>query len=309
LAHLSAEEHAELLAVLDSRQGGRDYPKGPDHPLWNRPRSRSLWPGQHARCGVCGGRMYRYGKNLRCQNAVPQGPRTCWNHVHVEMSIIHAKVLPWVLGVLEDQPAARAALIQAAWQEFDRVRRRNQKSGVDMDERIAELEAEGANLATAIARGGNLEALVKKAAEVDAVLREAREEKARLDRQAREAGEFVSLEEIASRLGEALARMARTSLDFADFLRRLVPVFTIHPVQGLDRPQVRPRARLTLRPDAWAAGGGPAQEVSVTLDLFDPPEYVKHLSSCVALKEARPKASYDVIARELGINTENAAEM
>jgi hypothetical protein len=254
LAHLTAEEHSELLAVMDARKGDRDYPRGRDNPLWNRPRSRSLWPGQHAVCGICGGRMYRYGRKLRCKNAVPKGARTCWNHVHVEMDIIHTKVLPWVLGILDKHPGVREAVVRSAWLESERVRQRNQRSGRDIDKQIAELEGEAENLANAIAQGAKLEAVVRKANALDAALREAREEKARLDQAAQDAGDFLSCEDIAARLDKALVRMAATSFDFADLLRRLLPVFTIQPVQALDCPQVRPRAKLTLRLDAWATG-------------------------------------------------------
>jgi DNA invertase Pin-like site-specific DNA recombinase len=121
LAHLSAEEHSELLAIMDSRGANRDSRKGPDSPLWNRPRSRSFWPGQHARCGICGGMMYRYGAHLRCCNSVSQRGRTCWNHVNVDLATTRAKVLPWVLSVLNEHPGVRATVIQCAWQEFNRV--------------------------------------------------------------------------------------------------------------------------------------------------------------------------------------------
>jgi site-specific DNA recombinase len=56
LAHLTPEEHAELLAAMDARkQPSDERPRGKDHPRWNVPRSRTKWPGQHAVCGCCGG--------------------------------------------------------------------------------------------------------------------------------------------------------------------------------------------------------------------------------------------------------------
>jgi len=61
LAHISKTEHAEVLAVMVAResQSKAGQRKGKDSPLWRRPRSRSIWPGQHAICKVCGGLMYR----------------------------------------------------------------------------------------------------------------------------------------------------------------------------------------------------------------------------------------------------------
>jgi len=38
---MTAEEHEEVLAVMNARRGDREFPTGPDNPQWKRP---FLWP-------------------------------------------------------------------------------------------------------------------------------------------------------------------------------------------------------------------------------------------------------------------------
>src|SRR5262249_19768893 len=151
LAHMSIEEQKALwnvIGVEDDEPDGGDNKS--DNPLRGRPRSRTYWPGQHVRCGICGGLMYRYGAKLRCQNNVPKGPKTCWNRVHVDISVVQKNVLGWVLSMLDQWPGVRAAIIEFARDEFARVRQRNHRLSDEVAIRIESLEAAAKNLAKAI---------------------------------------------------------------------------------------------------------------------------------------------------------------
>lgn len=302
LAHMTLEEQSEMIAVLDARRNGRDFPAGPDHPSWHRPRSESLWPGQHARCANCGGRFYRYGKFLKCQNALSKGPRTCWNHVQVDIETARRKVLPWVVGELGRFPEFRSAMVQAAWNEYRKVRRRQRSSGDCILQCIKQLEVQASRLAAAIRKGGEMEALVGELQTVDKNLQDARAEKANLETQSQDTSGFDTPDAIADRLDEAIFHLAETSFEFADLFRRLLPVFVIQPVQALDCAQVRPRAKLTMHFDEWSDQGNVPPPISVALDLFQYPVHVEHLAACVSAKKATPDASLDTIADKLGIN-------
>jgi hypothetical protein len=301
LAHISPEEQAELWAFMDARKAGHNQPSGRDSPLWNKSRSRSLWPNQHATC-ICGAPMHGCGKFLKCKNALPGGPRTCWNHVHVYYPFIRSKVLDWVCDVVEAHPGFRDVLVQSAWQELERTRRRRDTSGDRLDKQIAELEKQAAALAKGIRMGGELKALHAELAKVEKELNDTREQKSRVSEQNQLVGGFTSLEQVAARLDEALERLAEISLDFADLMRRLIPEFVIQPVQALDCPLIRPRGKLTMRLDSWAKGMAPPPPVSVSLDLFEPPVHIRYMAACVAAKKANPVATLREIASQLGIN-------
>jgi hypothetical protein len=222
----------------------------------------------------------------------------------VDVARVRAKVLPWIVSILDRVPGFRTALIQFAELEFERMRRRKLTSGDFHAKRIAELELQAANLAKAIAKGGNLEALVIQSTAVDAELNNTRMEAERLLQQARETNEFVSSSDIGDHLEDVLLRMAETSFDFADLMRRLIPQFVIQPVQALDCGQVRPRGKLVLRTDAWSDGKESEcrQEFSIDIDLFEYPLHVRRLPEYVQLLAATPKMSLQAIANTFAIN-------
>ena len=124
LAHFTPEEHHELLAVMDERKenGAKDQRSGRDSPLFDVPRARSLWPGQHARCAACGGLMYRYGKLLKCQSVLGKGPKDCWNHVLARIDEVHKRVLPIMLQFLDQCGSVKELIAEIAWSECKRLR-------------------------------------------------------------------------------------------------------------------------------------------------------------------------------------------
>jgi site-specific DNA recombinase len=85
LAFLTREEHERVFAVMDARARGWKGYIGGQNPSIGRPRSRSPWPGQFARCSACGGPMYRMGNSsgaeTRSSRVTPAGTRSrCPSH-------------------------------------------------------------------------------------------------------------------------------------------------------------------------------------------------------------------------------------
>jgi DNA invertase Pin-like site-specific DNA recombinase len=310
LAHLSESEHAELLRTMKGRAARHPRAAGPEHPLYNRPRSRAIWPGQHPRCAICGAPMYRFCKDeLKCRNAFMPGAVPCWNHVQVNCQIVRDKVLAMVMGHCEQVPGFRRALVDAAWAELEAQRRRRSLTDRNVDDEVAELEKRAANLAQAIAKGGRLEALVQQLTEVDRNLKDARRRRSDPTHDQRLGTSQGTRAEVDRHLKAALAQVARSSYTFADLMRRILPEFSIVPVQAVDGGQVRPRARYILRlsgsdSEAIAAGQlvSPLGDVSGTLDLFEPPAYIRAMPACVAAKQVDPAASLNEIAAKTGYN-------
>lgn len=305
LAHLSEAEHDELLRAMDRRAAARVRATGPEHPLYNRPRSQTIWPGQHPRCAICRAPMYRVDRDqLKCRNAFSPGAVPCWNHVQVDCRLVRERLIAFVMGHCDRVPEFRRALIEAAWAELEATRRRQSLATRGLDDEIAELERRAANLADAISRGGQLEALVNQLAEVDRTLRDARR------RRAESPGPPLSSRaDVEHQLETALRQLTQTSFTFGDLMRRILPEFAIVPVQTGDDGQVRPRARFVLRLAALAgpspAAGDPAGQpgdVSGTIDLFDPPAYIRAIPACRDARRADPAASLNQIAAKTGYN-------
>jgi site-specific DNA recombinase len=322
LAHMTPAEQAELVAFMDMRAGPNRDAVGPEHPLYNKPRDRAFWPAQHPRCGASGETMYRYeAEDLKCRGTFVAkksdgtgpgpGPR-CWNHLQVDCREIRARVLAWVLAHCDGVPDFREALVDAAWSELEAEAKRAGRSGRSDEEEIVELVRRSRLLAKAIARGGELEALLEELGEINGQLEAARARVAA--RQAVASGPRLgSRGEVAEGLEAALSLLAATSYDFAALMRRVIPVFTIVPVQALDSGLVRARGKLVLRLAALLEDGkGPAAEgdvtapregdVALTIDLFEPPSHIRAIGTCREARRLNPRLSLDKITKETGIH-------
>ena len=311
LAHLSEQEHAELLRVMDARAQQHRRSQGADHPLFAKPRSRSIWPAQHPRCAICGGSMYRYNNDaLKCSGVLRvSGESPCWNHVQVDCQEVRERVLPWVITQFERVAGFRDVLIDSAWQELQKSHHRGARDQQSLGEEIAELERRSANLAIAIGKGGQLEALVQQLAEVDRNLKDARRRLAEQNHASVHVVPTGSRADVERHLPAVLQQLAKNSYEFADLMRRIIPEFWIVPVQALDTGLVRPQARLIVSPAALLDGPCPAGssgarpgEIVGVLDLFEPPVHIRAIPACVAAKTADPKATLDKIAARTGYN-------
>ena len=217
-------------------------------------------------------------------------------------------MLAVVIGHCDRVPEFRRALLDAAWAELEASQRRQSRTARTRDDEIAELEKRAANLAQAIGRGGPLESLVTQLTEVDRDLKDARRRRSEPAADESAGPTLTSRADLDRHLEAALRLLAGTSFDFGDLMRRILPVFHILPVQSLINGQVRPRARFVLRlsglQDRPAPTSDPAArdgDVTGTIDLFDPPLYIRAIAACVAAKQADPTMGVKRIAARTGI--------
>lgn len=305
LAHMTEAEQQEILDFLALRRGPHRAAQkcGPASPLWNQARSRSLWPGQSARCSACKtGWMYRFGEHLKCQNAVSGGSKSCWNHVLVNIMEVHAKVIPVVIRFLERNPRMRSLVSTVAWEQYQQDLRLSQRSTGGLDCQITDLEKKRDSLATAIAEGGELSSLLKLLKDVESRLTKLYAEREKHSQVRQQFGTYSSAQEIEQRFDEVVPKMAAKSREFAEWLRKLIPRFTIWPVQALDSGLVRPRAEITMSTAPWVSSHEEAIEETVAIDLFTPPLHIQCLAKVAAAKEKTPDASLRQLEVQTGIN-------
>jgi DNA invertase Pin-like site-specific DNA recombinase len=309
LAHLSVEEHRALRQEIARRRALRIA--GTPRPPKRRgiPRSRTFWPGQAAVCGACGGPMYFSGRHLRCRKSLPRYGGSCWNHVQVPVDLARERVCRWLADFLSGKPNLRQALVDLVWAELDRPHRRARRTRPDLGREIASLERQAANLTTAIAEGGQLTALLERLRAVQIALEKARAARAAEGEAAENTEPSISKLQVEQSLADMLHQLLGSSFEIAGILRRVFPQFVVRPVQALDSGQIRPRGRLTFRPNAILELAGRKNndqsvdaEHCVMLDLFHPPVHIMHLGGCLAAKQDHPKLSLKGIAALLGIN-------
>lgn len=307
LAHLSVEEHARLIAAMNERAAGRtNHARGPDSPLFRRPRSRTVFPRQHATCGICGSLVYPVeGIALKCSQACR---RQCWNRVAPREPVIRRRVLEAVMDLAVKQAGFRVALLNEIHTQVALLQSKSGQEIKALAKRIAETEKRMANITNAIEMAsGPIDVLTAKLE----TLHKDRDELHKQVAQARaarheEIGDIAD-GEIEGCLPEILQHLAAHSYGFADLMRRLIPVFEVHPVQALDTHQVRARARLRvcwtalLDESAGAESGdsGGGGETWLTVDLFD---MSQHIADALKLiEQSRPDGSLSKVASALGM--------
>lgn len=308
LAHLTPEEFEELQVAVRLRAARQKQKRGSQHPRYDVPRSKAIFPGQHMQCGICGAMFYAGDKGqYRCRRSFKRNTDRCWSHVQVDGEMARRQVLDWIVRQLESFACARDRLIDAAWHEIDNLRSRHSRSSNIWSGRVEMLKKTQARLAKAIRLTDDDGALVVELKDVNAELASARRKEYASLEAANGAQTFVSREDVERRLPQALLHAVGTSFLFADFLREILVRFEIVPLQAINCGLVRPRALVTLL--VWVPGPNgesTEQRIEGTIDLFEPPDYIRHLSRCVearkrkATGERRP--TYQALAQTLGLH-------
>jgi Recombinase len=113
LAHFTSEEHAVLLAIMGGRAAHLHRCKGPNSPLYRRPRSRTVFPRQHSTCAICGALMYPVeGERLMCSSAL--GREGCWNRVRPSEAFMRENILAAVIETARSEPRFTQFLVNQA---------------------------------------------------------------------------------------------------------------------------------------------------------------------------------------------------
>jgi hypothetical protein len=304
LAHLTVAEQSVLWGAMDQRAEVWRVPDGSSAKRLRVPRTKALWPGQSATCNICGGRMYDLGTFLKCQNALPGATKPCWNHVQVPIELTRRKLVTWMTAEADKVPGGRDALVSLAWNELERSHRGSHSESRRLDYRITELRSGAGHLAKAIAKGGELDVLVQELKAIETQIAELEVRKSELVGEEVQVESRLTREQVDLQLNDHLLALLGTSYELGDALRRAITEFAIFPVQALDTPAVRPRARLTLdleRLGETVPRGKQAVVASTVLDLFEPPEHIRWIDFCMTLKDENPKLSLKHIAARLGI--------
>jgi len=292
LAHMTKEEQEELWAAMD-----KHAPKRGPHPRTGTARKMTFWPGQHLKCGICGAELYWYSRGaLKCQNAYPGRPQTCWNHGQVDAELVRTKVLGQLLQVVRDNPELLEFLVDAVWKEFQRKLSRNTRRRSDVQAQIVKFEQDLRRITTLLMKRPESESLVQRLDETEQRLRELRSRLAELQQEADDEVLCASREKVLEHLDEVVLHLARTSYSFDLLMARSFPDFRLQPVQALDTPQVRPRIKLVVPP---VSGGG--DPIEIVIDAFEAPQHIRFARDCQRCHEDHPELTLQQIGTRLAI--------
>lgn len=290
LAHLDVDLFDEINRALDTRNavykrkaiGGLD-------PLLRRPRKRTRFPGQHARCFYCG-RTFVWGANGKGANLMCSGVRywRCWNSFGIDGNLITRKIVEAIWEKLD-----HIDCLNEQFAEMLQIIARDLEGGVS--ERWKRLISEEEKLKKA---KSNVMAAIREFGprpdfHAELVKLDSQEEQCQVERQCleRRNARPLSLPEspghLRAVLREKFKQEATDSPEFGDFLRLIAPEIHVYLVRLCDGGHLLPSARVRLN----LAGSFEDMErvpslerlltEEVTLNLFEPPERAQIRSEAV----------------------------
>ncbi|MBN8625686.1 MAG: recombinase family protein [Planctomycetes bacterium] len=301
LAHLSETEFESLQRAIGARRQLRLQKSTPRASRRGVTRSRTLWPGQALRCGICGSWFHLFGATLRCSQSTARSGDRCWNHVQPRTAVVRERLLTWILMIL-DGPGDRSRLVTDRLIKFEELlTARTDNAHVARQKQRAALKRQAQTLTDAILAGGELASLVQRLQAVEGEMKA-------LDVADQATRPQPHRKKCASKLAvpQLIYQLLRESYPFADWLRKTISEFVVYPAQALDTPQIRPMGVLRVDlnrfvDDMRTVSAEPLEEFEIP--LFTEPQPIRLLEACAALQRDHPRWSLHRIAAALGVNT------
>jgi DNA invertase Pin-like site-specific DNA recombinase len=253
------------------------------------PKKRTMFPGQHIDCGVCG-RPYLWGGHGQTAHLMCAGARdyACWNAATFDGHAAGPRLAGAVLLAAESLPefddvfrAKVEAQVGASLSDRDGALRR-------LERELSQVKSEMDNLTAAIARKGFSDALERRLDETEARAAILEADRLKLVGQPRQIPELPCADKLRELARAQVGRMEFDDPVYRRLMHDLAPRILVFPYQLLDGGQVVLRAELTinLAPLLGPAGSliGELTTRRTTVDLFDEPQRAAFLGRVVALR-------------------------
>jgi DNA invertase Pin-like site-specific DNA recombinase len=291
LAFIDPARYDRLIADLDARHAAcaRGRKAGTPDTRAGVSKKRTVWPGQHVTCGVCG-RPFYWGGHGQAGRLMCSGVREyrCWDAATFDGADAGRRLAKAILALAEALPDFDEAF-RARVEAGTRARRSAREEALGRLNREAEAaERELCNLVDAVARIGFSAALQARLSEAEARKSHLEFERADLLRHPDEAPPLPPIAELKRLARESVGRLAFDDPEFARLMHRLVPRLAVYPYRPIDGGAVVLRAELTvnlapLLGDAGDVLGGLIVHTT-TVDLFDPPQRIAYRERVIELR-------------------------
>lgn len=280
LAFIDALRYDRLIAELDERNA-RFQRKGVDgiDPRKNVPKKRTVWPGHHIDCGVCG-RPFFYGGHGQKDHLMCRGAHDylCWNAITVDGPSSSAKMVAAIRAAIAGLADFDPVLMQLLRDEMRLQQGDSGKKQRDLERQAAAAEREIQNLLGAMKAGASGASLIEELARLEKQKSRIGWERQQIAEASNAPTEVPTVAEVKGMAGEAFGKLAATSQEFGRLLRGLIPRIVVFPYRLCDggHPVLRARFTLSLASLLPPVPGldrlASALRCPLEVDLFDPPE-------------------------------------
>jgi hypothetical protein len=307
LAFIEPTRYDLLLKKLDEKNAKyRRKGTGGVDPRKNVSKKRTIWPGQHIECGICG-RLLVYGahgqkNSLACSGALKY---QCWNGT----SINSEKAGKKIIAAIEKEISSLKDFDKVLLKEIEKELK-NFKSSASQHKQKLKTQQESnnkriKNIMAAIQEIGHSPSLIAELKTLEATKAQLAYELSSIRTTSTSIPKMPSIEEIKTMVLQNMQSLAKNSQEFGRLLRQLIDRIVVLPFQHCDggSPVLRAYFELNLASLLPHIPGMesllPALKKSMVVDLFDMPQREAFRTEATALIAS--KKNQREVAKILGI--------
>jgi DNA invertase Pin-like site-specific DNA recombinase len=292
LAFIEPERYDQVLAMLKTRNKRYSRNRNGHDPLLNRPKKRTVWPGQHCYCSICN-RVFVYGKsnNLLLLDCSGAREYKCWQGFQVNPELARKLILDAIYQEIASLPDFELALRENLQAEVRTALEDNTQRRQAISRQLASKQTAINNLLDFVEQGKASEKLQERLkiyeSEESALKQELRE----LENRKPVVPSLPAMDELRKLFRAKLHEFAAESQEFALILKRLIPRIEMHPMQICDKIRgyfCRAKFQLNLfqLTPGLALVPALAQHLtrSIEVDIFEPPQRVRHLQQVLDMR-------------------------
>ena len=291
IAFIEPARYDLLIKKLDEKNAKyRRKGTGGIDPRKNVSKKRTIWPGQHIDCGVCG-RLLVYGahgqkNSLACSGALKY---QCWNGTSINSEKAGKKIIIAIEKELSSLKDFDKVLLKEIEKEL-----KNSKSTVSQRQEKLQTQQESntkqmKNIIAAIGDSGHSASLLAELKTLEATKAQLANELSSMLTTSTSIPKMPSMEEIKTMVLGSMRSLAINSQEFGRLLRKLIDRIVVLPFQHCDgsSPVLRAYFELNLASLLPHIPGmeslSAALRKTMVLDLFDPPQREAFRTEATAL--------------------------
>ena len=248
LAFVDSDYYDHVIRLADERnQGYRRTNKGESDPRLGVSRKRTHFPGQHARCGICGRLMHWHGmkgrKVMLCSGAADY---RCWNGLFVNGEECSQRIAGAVLQAISELPDFDSVFGQLLSERFADLDDREGIQRRVLEQKLKDVEQRLSSLMTHLEQRPESQTILDRLDELESQRKTLRYELKQLNDTPKPYLVLPAVNELRQRAVAALKGLAVEDPETCRLLRLLIPDLQIVPYQVCDGSDLVARAEFTL---------------------------------------------------------------
>lgn len=305
LAFVEAEYYDRVIQRADEKNRPfRRADNGVIDPRLGIPRKRTQFPGQHAKCGICGRILHWHSDKRGLKIMVCSGATDylCWNSLYVNGEECTRRIIFAAISAISELPGFDAVFGELVRESANELEDKSRGRREQLEKQQKDVDGRLANLIVMLEQRPDSTALLGRMDDLES-------QKAALARQLYELKNEPMLQislpdasELRRRAVVSLQESAADDLEAYRLLCTLIPEVLIVPYQVCDERDIIAKAEITVSLTSLLPSQLRNQAEAkvftrhMVVDLMDPPQRIQHCQAAMALE------AQGLQQREIGAN-------